>query len=92
LLLRPRLAQPSGSQPDREVPEDRHRHIFCCPGPGRPVFSDQERLALAEFLAGYTGLTREAYALDLRQFAGWVPAAQRAAVRGAAGRHRAPEL
>ena len=33
-----------------------------------PVFSTQERLALAGFLAGYTGLTREAYALDLRQF------------------------
>ena len=30
-----------------------------------------ERLALAGFLAGYSGLTREAYALDLRQFAGW---------------------
>src|SRR5215475_2764653 len=29
-----------------------------------PVFSAQERLALAGFLAGYTGLTREAYALD----------------------------
>jgi integrase/recombinase XerD len=26
---------------------------------------------LAGFLAGYTGLTREAYALDLRQFASW---------------------
>jgi hypothetical protein len=34
-----------------------------------PVFSGPERLALAGFLAGYTGLTREAYALDLRQFA-----------------------
>ena len=30
-----------------------------------------ERLALAGFLAGYRGLTREAYALDLRQFAAW---------------------
>ena len=30
-----------------------------------------ERLALAGFLAGYTGLTREAYALDLRQFSTW---------------------
>jgi hypothetical protein len=29
-----------------------------------PVFSTQEQLALAGFLAGYTGLTREAYALD----------------------------
>jgi integrase/recombinase XerD len=36
-----------------------------------PVFSTQERLALAGFLAGYTGLTREAYALDLRQYTSW---------------------
>jgi integrase/recombinase XerD len=36
-----------------------------------PVFSTQEQLALAGFLAGYTGLTREAYALDLRQYASW---------------------
>lgn len=36
-----------------------------------PVFSDAERVALAGFLAGYSGLTREAYALDLRQFAAW---------------------
>src|SRR5262245_48958337 len=35
------------------------------------VFTEPERLALAGFLAGYTGLTREAYALDLRQFASW---------------------
>jgi integrase len=39
--------------------------------PVQPVFSDAERLALAGFLAGYRGLTREAYALDLRQFTGW---------------------
>jgi len=36
-----------------------------------PVFSARERLALAGFLAGYTGLAREAYALDLRQFTAW---------------------
>ncbi len=36
-----------------------------------PVFTNPERLALAGFLAGYTGLTREAYALDLRQYASW---------------------
>ena len=36
-----------------------------------PVFTAPERLALAGFLAGYTGLTREAYALDLRQYASW---------------------
>jgi site-specific recombinase XerD len=35
------------------------------------VFSGPERLALSGFLAGYAGLTREAYALDLRQFASW---------------------
>ena len=39
--------------------------------PLRPVFSNAERLALAGFLAGYRGLTREAYALDLRQFTAW---------------------
>jgi integrase/recombinase XerD len=36
-----------------------------------PAFTNPERLALAGFLAGYTGLTREAYALDLRQYASW---------------------
>ena len=35
------------------------------------VFSDHERVALAGFLAGYRGLTRDAYALDLRQFVSW---------------------
>ncbi len=39
--------------------------------PAGPVFSEPERLALAGFLAGYSGLTREAYALDLRQLAAW---------------------
>ena len=37
----------------------------------QPVFADAERVALAGFLAGYRGLTREAYALDLRQYASW---------------------
>ena len=37
----------------------------------QPVFTDAERVALAGFLAGYRGLTREAYALDLRQFTAW---------------------
>jgi len=37
--------------------------------PVAPVFTEPERLALAGFLASYTGLTREAYTLDLRQFA-----------------------
>ena len=35
------------------------------------VFTDPERLALAGFLAGHRGLTRDAYALDLRQFVSW---------------------
>jgi integrase/recombinase XerD len=39
--------------------------------PIQPVFTDSERLALAGFLAGYRGLTREAYTLDLRQFTIW---------------------
>jgi integrase/recombinase XerD len=39
--------------------------------PVQPVFSDAERLALAGYLAGYRGLTREAYTLDLRQFTSW---------------------
>jgi hypothetical protein len=37
----------------------------------QPAFTDAEQLALAGFLAGYRGLTREAYALDLRQFTTW---------------------
>jgi len=37
----------------------------------QPTFTDAERLALAGFLAGYRGLTREAYTLDLRQFTSW---------------------
>ena len=37
----------------------------------QPAFTDPERLALAGFLAGYRGLTREAYALGLRQFTTW---------------------
>jgi hypothetical protein len=31
------------------------------------VFTRTERLALAEFLAGHSGLARQAYELDLRQ-------------------------
>jgi len=39
--------------------------------PAVPVFTNTERLALAGFPAGYSGLTREAYGLDLRQFVSW---------------------
>jgi site-specific recombinase XerD len=37
----------------------------------KPAFAESGRLALAGFLAGYRGLTREAYTLDLRQFTAW---------------------
>ena len=36
-----------------------------------PTTNERERLALAGFLAGYRGRTRDAYALDLRQFIVW---------------------
>jgi integrase/recombinase XerD len=36
-----------------------------------PGFADPERQALFGYLAGYRGLTRDAYLLDLRQFAAW---------------------
>jgi len=42
-----------------------------------PVFSEPEKLALAGFLAGYSGMTRAAYALDLRQFTTWCRQRQR---------------
>lgn len=35
------------------------------------VFSDPELRTLAGFLGGYSGLTRDAYSLDLRQIAQW---------------------
>ena len=39
--------------------------------PPTPVFTNTERPALAGYLAGYSGLTRQAYELDLRQYASW---------------------
>jgi hypothetical protein len=35
------------------------------------MFTESERLTLAGYLAGYRGLTGEAYTPDLRQFTGW---------------------
>ena len=46
----------------------------------QPVFTDAERLALAGFLAGYRGLTRETYTLDLRHFTAWCSARSPSAV------------
>jgi integrase/recombinase XerD len=52
------------------VPDDHCRPIHRARhDPAR--LTDAERLALAGFLAGYRGLTREAYALDLGQFTTW---------------------
>jgi hypothetical protein len=36
-----------------------------------PLFTSGERQGLAGFLAGYSGLTRDAYTLDLRQYTSW---------------------
>ena len=36
-----------------------------------PLFSQDEQAALAGFLAGYSGLTRDAYTLDLRMYTAW---------------------
>jgi hypothetical protein len=36
-----------------------------------PLFTLGERQALAEFLAGYTGLARDAYTRDVRQYMSW---------------------
>ncbi len=57
------------------------------------AFSDPERLALAGFLAGYRGLTRDADTLDLPQFAAWcercmVRAPPASPFRGPPSRHR----
>jgi hypothetical protein len=52
------------------VPDGHHNSVRRS-GPVTPVFTNTERLALAGFLAGYSGLTRQAYELDLRQFASW---------------------
>jgi hypothetical protein len=35
------------------------------------LFTPAEELALSGFRAGYSGLTREAYTLDLRQYVAW---------------------
>ena len=54
----------------REVPHD-HRDDNRLPLSWIPVFLQVEQYTVAAFLAGYRGLTRDAYALDLRQFVAW---------------------
>src|SRR4051794_3146905 len=55
--------------------------------PVEELFTDNERSAFVGFLAGYSGQTRAAYTLDLRQYTSWCDA-WATAVRGEAGRHR----
>src|SRR5439155_5189147 len=66
----PQLAQPPGLSPARRCPM-----ITASPSTAlatiQPAFTDPEPLALAGYLAGYRGLTRDAYTLDLRQFTTW---------------------
>ena len=54
----------------------------------QPIFTDAERLALAGFLAGCRGLTRDAYTLDLRQFTTWCRAPLPGPVRRPPRRYR----
>jgi hypothetical protein len=67
----PRSAQPRpGLSPGREVPDDHCRPIHRARHD--PARLHRRRTARPRrFLAGYRGLTRDAYALDLRQFTSW---------------------
>jgi Phage integrase, N-terminal SAM-like domain len=44
---------------------------FLPTAPSKPPFTEAELFALAGFLAGYSGRTFEAYALDLRKWCSW---------------------
>jgi hypothetical protein len=52
-----------------------------------PLFSQEEQAALAGFLAGYSGLTRDAYTLDPADVHRLVRAARAAPVRSPTRRH-----
>jgi hypothetical protein len=64
--LGPELAEPLSSSPAGRCPHD-HCYPSAALATIQLVFTDAERVALS----GYRGLTREAYALDLRQFTTW---------------------
>ena len=55
------------------------------------VFSSVEQQALVGFLGGYSDLTRDAYALDLRQFAAWCQQQPRLRVVLKSGCPKVPE-
>jgi site-specific recombinase XerD len=54
------------SQPTVETPTTTSVAV-----PVEQLFTDAERAALVGFLAGYSGQTRVAYTLDLRQYTSW---------------------
>ena len=66
------LAGPSlpGLSPTREVPDDHHDPVRC-PDPGCAGVHQHRAAGSRGILAGYSGLTRQAYELDLRQYASW---------------------
>ena len=70
LLLGPGRPQPGPQPSPPEVPHC-HPHPSAVLVPVTPAFTTAERLAVAGILAGYSGLTRQAYELDLRQYTAW---------------------
>jgi hypothetical protein len=65
-MLGPRLAQLWGLSPSPRRYPIATTIASAALVPVTPVFTNTERLALAGFLAAYSGLTRQAYELDLR--------------------------
>src|SRR6266581_882576 len=57
-----------GLGPTREVPHE-HHDLVRCPRPRRAGVHQHTAAGISGFLTGYSGLTREAYELDLRQYA-----------------------
>jgi site-specific recombinase XerD len=50
---------------------DGHHDLTRCPGPGDAGVQQHRKAGFSGFLAGYSGLTRQGYELDLRQYAAW---------------------
>ena len=73
------------AEPQKNDPRFEHRNMHSvlrcydrpihCPRHDQPAFTDPRTARARGFLAGYRGLTREAYALDLRQCTTWYRAA-----------------
>jgi hypothetical protein len=82
-----RAPQPPGLSLTPEVPHGHHVPSAVLV-PVTPVFSTAERLALAGFLAGHSGLTRQAYELDLRPYVSTWCQTRHLALFGARRGHR----